>query len=86
MNISSNTRNTYQIHVLTIMMTFQEAPVINVYHERPRMMEPQKYLGESCYHCIECTAATFLAAFMLTRPLNSVALTITTHRKTREAV
>ena len=40
----------------------------DVYHERPRMREPQKYLRESYYHRIECTAATFLAAFMLRRP------------------
>ena len=53
----------------------------DVYHERLRMMGPQKYLRESCYHCIECTAATFLAAFLLRRLLNSVALTTTTHRK-----
>ena len=53
----------------------------DVCHERPRMMEPQKYLRESCYHRIECTAATFLATFMLGRPLNSVVLATTTHRK-----
>ena len=23
----------------------------DVYHEHPRMMGPQKYLGKSCYHC-----------------------------------
>ena len=44
-------------------------------------MGTQKYLRESCYHCIECTAATFLAAFMLRRLLNSVILATTTHRK-----
>ena len=53
----------------------------DVYHEHPRMMGPQKYLGKSFYHRIECTAATFLAAFMLRKPLNSVALATTTHRK-----
>ena len=58
----------------------------DVYHEHPRMMGPQKYLGKSYYHRIECTAATFLAAFMLRRPLNSVALATTTHRETREGV
>ena len=45
------------------------------------MMGPQKYLGKSCYHRIERTAATFLAIFMLRRPLNSIALTTTTHSK-----
>ena len=58
----------------------------DVYHERPMMMGPQKYLGKSCYHRIECTTATFLAAFMLRRLLNSVILATTTHRKTREGV
>ena len=53
----------------------------DVYHERPRTMGPQKYLRKSCYHRIEYTVATFLATFMLRRPLNSVALTTTTHRK-----
>ena len=53
----------------------------DVYHERPRMMGPHKYLRESCCHRIECTAATFLAALILRRPLNSVALVTTTHRK-----
>ena len=53
----------------------------DVYHECPRMMGPQKYLRESCYHRIKCTAATFLTAFMLRRLLNSVVLATTTHRK-----
>ena len=57
-----------------------------VYHEHPRMMGSQKYLGKSCYHNIECTTTTFLAAFMLRKPLNSVASATTTHRKTREGV
>ena len=53
----------------------------DVYHECLRMMGPQKYLRDSCYHRIECTVATFLVTFILKRPLNSVALTTTTHRK-----
>ena len=36
---------------------------------------------ESCHHRIKCTAATLLAAFMWRRPLNSIALATTTHRK-----
>ena len=46
-----------------------------------RRKETQKYLRESCYHCIKCTATTFLVAFMWRRPLNSAALATTTHRK-----
>ena len=53
----------------------------DVYHERPKMMGPQNYIRKSCYHRIECTAATFLAAFKLRRSLNSVALATTTHKK-----
>ena len=53
----------------------------DVHHERLRMMGTHKYLRESCYHRIECTAATFLIAFMLRKPMNSVALATTTHRK-----
>ena len=53
----------------------------DVHHKRIRMMGIQKYLRKSCYHRIECTAATFLVAFMLRRPLNSAVLTTTTHRK-----
>jgi len=44
-------------------------------------METQKYLRESCYHCIKCTAATFLTAFMWRRPLNNAALATTTYKK-----
>ena len=52
-----------------------------VHHKRIRMMGTQKYIRESCYHRIECTTTTFLAAFMLRKPLNSAALATTTHRK-----
>ena len=53
----------------------------DVHHKRIRMMGTQKYLRESYYHRIECTAATFLATFMLRRSLNNAALATTTHRK-----
>ena len=49
-------------------------------HKRTKRMENPKYLMESCYHCIECFIANFLAAFMWRRPLNSVVLAILTHR------
>ena len=51
-----------------------------VHHEHTRK-GTQKYLRESCYHHIEYTAATFLAAFMWIKPLNSVALATTIHKK-----
>ena len=53
-------------------------------YEYMRRKETQKYLRQSCYHCIKCTATTFLVAFMWKRPLNSIALAITTHRKLEE--
>jgi len=45
------------------------------------MKETQKYLRKSCHHRIKCAAATFLAAFMWRRPLNSAVLSTTTHKK-----
>ena len=53
----------------------------DVHCKHTKDMGTQKYLRESCYHHIECTAATFLAAFILRRPLNSAALATITHRK-----
>ena len=50
-------------------------------YEHTRKKKIQKYLRESYYHCIKCTAATFLATFMWRRPLNSAVLAATTHRK-----
>ena len=55
----------------------------NVYYEHTRRRRTQKYLKESCYNYIECTAATFLTAFLWRRPLNSIALVTTTHRKSK---
>ena len=53
----------------------------DVHHEHTKRRGTQKYLKESCYHRIECTVATFLAAFIWRRLLNSAILAITTHRK-----
>ena len=53
-------------------------------YEHTRKQETQKYLKESCYHHIKCTVATFLAAFMWRKPLNSAALTTTTHRRSKK--
>ena len=49
--------------------------------EHTRRKETQKYLRKSCYHRIKCTTATFLAAFMWRRLLNSAACATTTHKK-----
>ena len=53
----------------------------HVHHEHARKRRTQKYLKESYYHRIECTANTFLAAFMWRRLLNSTALATTTHKR-----
>ena len=50
-------------------------------HEHTRKKEIQKYLGKSYCHRIKCIAATFLAPFMWRRPLNSVIMATTTHKK-----
>ena len=39
---------------------------------REEVIRTQKYLGESCDRRIKCATATFLAALMWKRPLNSV--------------
>ena len=52
----------------------------DVPHKRTRRMGTPKYLMESCYHCIECFIANFLAAFMWKRPMNSAVLAIPTHK------
>ena len=49
-------------------------------YEHTRKQETQKYLRESCYRCIKCTATTFLTVFMWKRPLNNAVLVTTTHR------
>ena len=51
------------------------------HHKRIRMKKTQKYLVESCYHRIKCTATTFLIAFMWRKPLNNAALATATHKR-----
>ena len=53
----------------------------DVPHKHARKKGTQKYLKESCSHCIKCTVVTFLATFMWKRPLNSTILTTATHRE-----
>ena len=36
----------------------------DVRHKCTREMGTQKYIKESCYHCIECSVVNFLAALM----------------------
>ena len=84
-NTSSGMINIAQICIPTMKETFIEAPSDrDVPHEYTRRKKIQKYLRESYYHRIKCTTATFLAAFMWRRPLNSAALATTTHRKSEK--
>ena len=53
----------------------------DVPHECIRRMGARKYLRKRYCHRIECPAANFLAAFIWRKPLNSTALTTTTHRR-----
>ena len=48
--------------------------------EHTRQNGAKKYLGESCYYRIKCSAANSPAALMWRRPLNSAALATPTHR------
>ena len=41
-------------------------------HEHTGKKEDPKYLEKSCYHHVKCIVPTFMAAFMWSRPLNSV--------------
>ena len=43
-------------------------------------MGAKKYPRKNCYHCLECSVANSLAAFIWKRPLNSAALVALTHR------
>ena len=52
--------------------------------EHTRRRETQEYLRKGYYHRIKCITATFLATFMWRKPLNSVVLATTTHRKLEE--
>ena len=43
-----------------------------------------KYIKKSYYHHIKCIVPTFMAAFMWSRPLNSVSYEIITHKKLKK--
>ena len=52
----------------------------DMHYERTGQMGANKYLSKSCYHCIKCSAANSLAAFMWRRPLNSAVLATPTQK------
>ena len=43
-----------------------------------------KYLNKSCYHHIKCILPTFMAAFMWSRPLNSISWEINSEKPEEE--
>ena len=54
----------------------------DVCHKCTRKMRTQKYLRESCYHCIECSVANSLAALMRKWSLNNTFLALQPPPKT----
>ena len=67
-NTSSDMMNVVQVCTKCVLWTYEKE-------------ENSKYLRKNCYHRIKYIAATFLTAFMWRRPLNSVTLATTSHRK-----
>ena len=53
-------------------------------HGKRERRKTPKYLEKSCYHHIKCIVPTFMAAFMWSRPLNSVSWEITTQKKLKK--
>ena len=81
-NVSSDRLSTAQMCILKVQGNLpRSSSGRNVYLEYTRGLGAQKYLRESCYHRIKCSAANFLAALMWRRPLNSATLTIPTHKE-----
>ena len=78
-NPSSDEMSALQALIPATRTTFQETPLMGTC--LMSVQEGMKYLRKSCYHCIKCTVATFMAAFMWRRPLNNTILATTTHKK-----
>ena len=53
------------------------------YQEGTGQRKAVKYLRESYYHHIKCSATHFLVAFMWRRPLNNTTLAAPTHRRSK---
>ena len=81
-NSSSDMTNAVQVCILAIRMILQEAPIIGTcFMNIQEGRKPKNIWGKAAITALKCTAATFLAAFMWRRPLNSAVLATTTHRK-----
>ena len=77
--------NTVQLFTPTIIIILHKVHTAQRYltNIRGRRKTP-KYLEKSCYYHIKCIVPTFMAAFMWSRPLNSVSWEITTQKKLKK--
>ena len=82
---SSDILNMIQLFTRTIIIIFHKIPITqrHLTNIRGRRKTP-KYLEKSCYHHFKCIVPTFMAAFMWSRPLNSVSWVITTQKKLKK--
>ena len=77
--------NAVQLFTRTIIIILHKVPTTQRHLTNTRgRRKTQKYLEKSCYHYIKCIVPTFMATFMWSRPLNSVFLVITTHKKLKK--
>ena len=58
---AKNRSNTYLNDQSDLPVKFNDK---NIPHKHMRRKKTQKYLKESCYHCIECSVANSLATLM----------------------
>ena len=77
--------NTVQLFIRTTIIILHKVPTMqrrftNIQGRR----KTPKYLKKGCYHHIKCIIPTFMAAFMWSRPLNSVSWEITTQKKLKK--
>ena len=82
---SSDLLNAVQLFTRTIIIILHKVPTTQRHLTDTRgKMETLKYLKKSYYHHIKCIVPTFMAAFMWSRPLNSVSWEITTQKKLKK--
>ena len=79
---SSDLLNVVQLFIRTTIIILHKVPTAqrHLMNIQGRRNTP-KYLKKSCYHHIKCIVPTSMAAFMQSRPLNSVSQEITTQKK-----
>ena len=77
--------NAVQLFTQSIVIILHKVPITqrHLTNKRGRRKTP-KYLEKNCYHHIKCIVFAFMAAFMWSRPLNSVSWDITTQKKLKK--